>query len=423
VRWTVVDQFLSSGTNFLVVAAVARTSNVETFGQFSLAYIVYGLFLGAGRATGGEILLLRAAQAPGELERDTRRLLGLTVAFSVIGGVVVALVSLLLGSGTASAFRALAVMFPALLVQDALRYVFFATGRPRQAFWNDLIWAVVQIGTFGALVVSETHARPDVLIFGWAGGAAVAALVGLFALRLVPHFTTAGQWITRDLERVTSFFADFVATTGAVYLATSAIGLVSGLSAVAALRGAMLLFAPFAALVTGFRVVVLQVLARSAGRGVSDLRRSVRSLSLVFALLAAAWSAIVLALPDSAGEEVLGATWHAAEPLLIAMAITTVARNVSLPMADGLRALGAGVTLVALRSSISVLIVGGAIAGAGFDGARGAADGIAIALGVGVVLSARAFRRASAEGPAPGQREASSSRYSASTFSTTRSRE
>ncbi len=57
--WGIADQGMSSLTNFLMMAVVARTQGAASFGAFSLAYVTYGFALNASRALAAEPLMIR----------------------------------------------------------------------------------------------------------------------------------------------------------------------------------------------------------------------------------------------------------------------------------------------------------------------------------------------------------------------------
>src|SRR5215468_11023047 len=57
--WGVVDQGVSSLTNFAVTLYVARTLGATQFGAFSLAYVTYSFVLNASRGLATDPLMVR----------------------------------------------------------------------------------------------------------------------------------------------------------------------------------------------------------------------------------------------------------------------------------------------------------------------------------------------------------------------------
>jgi O-antigen/teichoic acid export membrane protein len=256
----------------------------------------------------------------------------------------------------------------------------------------------VQVVAFG-LLLADPAAGPQAFVVAWGLGAAAASALGFWSLRVAPRPDRASEWFTRDRARVGSFLVNFGLVTGSSYLAIYVVGFVAGLTAVAALRGAQLLFAPLDSLITGVRVFALPALGRAATRSERALRARAGEFSVVAGVLVVLWAAVLLELPDAIGRAVLGRSWQVAQPVLLAIAVGAVARTVSMPALDGIRALGGGRILVASRVVVSVLILVGAVLGAFLGGAVGAAAGLALALSFGAAIWWRGLIRA---GRSPG---------------------
>jgi O-antigen/teichoic acid export membrane protein len=399
IRWTVIDQGISSASNLFLVASVARSSGVGEFGAFSLASIACGLLLGAGRAIGGDILLLRAEQHRANLTRDTRRLLGLALALGAFGGIVVCSIAPWAGGTKSGLVFAVGASLPILLLQDALRYCLFARRTPAQAAVNDMIWLAVQVVATVSLLYAVPLAGPASIVLAWALGGAVAVVVGLWQARLIPTWQGLATWFTQDRARVGTFFGDFVLLTGAGYASIYLIALIGGVEEVAAVRGAVLLFAPLDALFLGVRVVTLPALARSIGPGGSGLRQRARLVAVLSGALAVTWAAAALSLPDWLGRALLGPSWVVVTPLIAPIAIALTARYIAIPSQAGLRALGETRRIVGLRAIITLLVLGGVVVGTPPWGALGAAIGLAVAYLTEVILSWGTFLASSRLSP------------------------
>lgn len=390
--WSIVDQGISSASNLAFIIVVARNVSVQAFGEFVIAYLVYALLLGGLRAVGGEILLLRVEEAPREAAENCRRLLGLAAAAGVAVAALATPVGLVLGGELGASLSAFALMLPILLTQDALRYCFFALGAPSRAAANDLIWLGVQAVTTTWLLL-DGDVTSVKAILAWAAGAAVASTVGMCRARLVPTFRTLAAWITADRGRVGGFFSDFVLMIGAGYFAIYLVALIGGVSAVAGVRGAMILFAPLDSVFAGVRIVTLSALAEAARLGRRVLVHRAGVVAVVSAAITAAWTAAILTLPDAVGAALLGPTWDVARPLCAAIAVASLARYVALPAQAGLRALNDTRRIVILRVAQTVITLGAVAVGTAEAGARGAAGGLAAAHCAGCALWARGFVR------------------------------
>jgi O-antigen/teichoic acid export membrane protein len=375
----VADQAISSASNLLFVVSVARTSNVQEFGAFSLAYLAYGLLLGVGRAMGGDILLLRAEQQPKERGSDARRLLGLVLALGTIAGLIACSIAVSAGGTFGSTLFAFGALMPILLMQDALRYCLFARRTPALAAANDLTWLAVQVVATVALLTAVPQAGPAAIVLAWAAGAGAALGAGLWQARLTPTLRNVSTWFTQDRARVSSFFGDFAMQSGSTYAWAYLIAVIGKVEDVAAVRGGLLLFAPLDALFLSVRVVTLPALARYAAMGSSGLRRQARLIAALSATVAAAWAAAALSLPQEFGRAALGPTWDVVTPIIIPLALASVSRYVSMAPQTGLWALGDARTIVSLRVTVTLIILASVIVGTSAAGALGAAIGLAVA--------------------------------------------
>ena len=103
---------------------------------------------------------------------------------------------------------------PFLLVQDVWRFAFFARGRGSAAFLNDVVWAVVMFAVF-ALLRRYDVSSVAWLTLGWASAGTLAAIVGMFQLKVLPSGPLAAvRWLRSHREIAPRFFAEFVVSSG-----------------------------------------------------------------------------------------------------------------------------------------------------------------------------------------------------------------
>jgi len=99
--WAVVDQVLSSGTNFVPAILLARVLGPSDFGAFSLAYVAWFSVLAIIRSALMTPYTLDASAAEGARWRDiTKRAGGAIVLVGVFCGVVFAIVGLVIGTSS-----------------------------------------------------------------------------------------------------------------------------------------------------------------------------------------------------------------------------------------------------------------------------------------------------------------------------------
>ena len=371
--WGLGDQALSSLTNFALSLLVAREVGVDQLGVFSLVFATYLLALGvparstpppwpSATAPPASRLAEGAAAAAGAPSSGCRR------AACALAGLVA---DGLLGD----ALAVLGLGLPGLLLQDVWRFAFVARGRSAQAFVNDLVWAVVLAA---ALAVLLATGRTSVLAFqlAWSGAAGVAALAGIAQARLLPWPVNPLAWWRRHRDLNARYLGEFL-TIGAVsQLNSYGVSAVAGLAVVGALRAGEILVGPVYVLFMGGNMIAVAEGARVASRSVAGLARLSLLVSAGMSAAAALWGAVLLLLPDSLGTRVLGPTWYTAAEVLVPFALLTVGLTASAGPQTGLRpwpppGRPAG------PPGRGPLLLAGAIGGAALGGAVGAAWGMA----------------------------------------------
>ncbi|MFE0510976.1 hypothetical protein [Streptomyces sp. NPDC058964] len=396
--WGLVDQALSSASNFFVSALAAHSLAPREFGAFALAFAVYLLLLGVSRALCTEPLAVRyTAQEQDMFDAGARRAVGsVTVLSSLLGGACLA-AGLLVGDSAGAALVALGVVAPALLVQDAWRYVFFASGRVRSAALNDFVWVAAQVGLFGLMAGGALPRSGPILITAWGIGAGLGAVLGLRQSRLVPAGRSLPGWLREHSDLCGRFAGEFIAAAGAVHLVSFGIGVTAGLAAAGSIRGALLVFGPLSVILMAAGVVLLPEFVRNAHFSVDVLARNARLASWTLFGVSVVWGLVCLAMPASIGRHLLGQNWSGARPILPQIAVMMCGAGTSVGATLGLRALGeARRSLRARLGIIPVTIVGGLLGAAVWD-AAGAAMGFAAASVTGAVVWWRHFRAAVGE--------------------------
>lgn len=377
--WGLLDQGLSSATNFALSLLVARAVAPREFGAFSVAYGVYTVAAGVGQAVCAQPYQVRFTTAAPEAQR---RAAGAATAAAVMAGgafaVVVAAAGMLIGGALREPFLWLALFLPALLAQDAWRFIFVADGRPRAAAANDALWAVMQIvGITGAHAVGVRTVGAYLGI--WGGSAGVAAIFGCWQARNRPRYTTARGWWLDQRDLATRYAAEQIVVRGATLGVLAIVAGVLGLSAAGAIRGAQVVFGLLNLLWLGALLVIV-----AEGRRLLDSdRRQFARLMLVVSVASAAaavlWAVVALLLPGSFGRALLGGTWDVARPVLLPIALHTVVIGASIGAQSGLKSLGsARRSLRAHLAGAACLIAGGFVGAAVGRSAVAAATGMAL---------------------------------------------
>lgn len=383
--WGLADQAVSSMTNFAVGIYVARTLGVTDFGIFSLAWVTYALVLNVSRGLSTDPLVVRFSGVPMESWRAAvARSSATALGVGIVAGAANLLVGLAIGGAIGSAFVALGLILPALMLQDSWRYAFFASGQGRRALNNDLIWATTLIP---AMVIAAQYGSVFAFLLAWGSSGAVAAGYGFVQNRLLPHWSGIKEWLRQHRDLGARYMVENVSNSGASQVRMYGLGAIAGLADVGAVRGADLLLGPFVAVLMGVCLVSVPEAARMLQRSHHHLRLFCLLLGGGQAIGALTWGlALLFLLPDHVGALVLGSVWEPASALILPVTVMVMGISVSNGAACGLRALGAARRSLRSQLITSAVYVTGGLGGAATAGALGSAWGVAIATVIGAAV-------------------------------------
>jgi O-antigen/teichoic acid export membrane protein len=392
--WGLVDQAISSATNFVLFLLLARSVSTSELGAVTIAFSAYLLTLGASRVVSTEPLVVRYSSSPEEVQREgVRSAAGTALAMGLVAAVVVGGLGWALPGATGTALRALALVLPGLLVQDAWRFSFFALGLPARAAANDALWAVLQLGAVTWLLVTG-HGTVFWLIVAWGAAGGVAGLVGIWQAGVVPVPWRAVAWLRRHRDLGLPFLGEFGATTGANELVAFTIVAVAGLEALGGFRAAHVLLGPISILLMGAGNAAVPEGVRLLAQRPDRLLPASRLLAAGLAGAAALWSMVVLVLPDGVGTAILGENWSAGRAAFAPLAVAFVLLGLSQGAGIGLRARAMARESFRVRLVVAPTGLIAKTAGAGLAGAGGASAGAAIEQVVAAGLLWRTWLRA-----------------------------
>src|ERR671925_156485 len=385
----VADQALSSVVNLAVGALVARALSPASFGAFGLAFSTYLIVLGACRALVAEPLVARfSARDDADWGSATRAATGAALALGIFVGVGCVLAGLASGGVFGEALLALGVVLPGLVLQDTWRFAFFAAGRGRQAFVNDLAAA----GALPALAaLSETTHMVGLFVLAWGAAGTCAALVGALQARLVPTPIAGLRWIRDQRDLAFPYLGEFAAL-GAGEAALFGVAGLAGLAAAGALRPRQILVGPL-----GVRLAAVPEGVRLLRDARSSPRAAAVRLSAGLASVALAWGALLTLLPPSLGESLVGRSWGEARHVMVPLSLAMAGTGAVTGAVVGLRALAAAGRSLLSRVLVTPFMVGATIAGAAAAGAPGTAWAIAAVTWLSLGLWWRQFLGALAE--------------------------
>lgn len=378
--WSVLDQALFAGANFLVNVLLARWLTPEAYGAFTVAFVV---FLLAGTVHNGLLIEPMLVFGPGRFEGKTRAylrtLLRAHAAYALAAGAVLAAVAGVAWAVGAPAFGVLfltlAVAQGAILALWLLRRACYVVSRPEWAASAGALYLVLLVG--GAFALSSADALTGASAFGLM---AVTSLVAaaVLALRLGVPVRGHDAALTADVRSAHVGYGRWAASTGVlewVQLAVPflALPLFVGLGGSGTLRALFNLAMPamqgFGALAT----LCLPLFVRARADG--TFGRTFRSVSLGFVGLGVAYGVLVLAFGAAAVEWLYGGTYTATPAALVCLAaipvavavanmLTTAVRSAERPSAVfRARVWAVGVTSTVVLGLTAVFGVVGALAG------------------------------------------------------------
>ena len=382
------DQVLSSLSNVLVVLAVARSSEVDMFGRFALAYTVVTAGLAVARGCLGTPLLLQAGAPATERQRSV----GLSMTAGVALGLAFAIAALatLALSGDVGLGWALAVGTMVLVVQDVLRFALLSAQRPAEAAAYDALWAVVAGGVYAATVALPGTLSPTTILLFWAGGGLLSAIGLAFASRATPSVRGLVGWWREDAgHRVRFGLEAGIGTTASLLVLSVATWLV-GPDSTAALRGAATLMGPLSLLMAAIPLTVIPR-ARAGRVPPAAIWRRLRVIAAGMSAIALLVGVGAALLPKAIGQLLLGPSWEVTSHVLPFTGLEYAGVAWLSVMYTLLRAVGRSDRLLRHRILYAVAsVVATVVAGVVWQGTRPIAAGLALAaVSCAAVLGAR----------------------------------
>ena len=370
---TTASQVLSALTNFLPALVVARSLTSDEFGAFSLATTVAVLVLLLFRSLYGEPFLLRIERLGLERNRGRRHALASSLHFALPIAVVTVVVAAVLHGTTRTSLVAMGLLLIAVVAQDCVRYIAFALQRPMVAVVADATWLVSTLALLLVLVgVDQLTAATATA--AWAAGAAPGAVAGAVMLRAGLSFRSGGvHRITRPLGL--HFAAQTLAMQGASLVAFFGLGALVGLDAAASIRGVQLLYAPLNVLFLGAATVLLP---HMRGRDLLEVRRTAYIASGALTVVCGVLTGLLLILPASIGEALLGSTWNGVKPLILIFGAFMATQTLAAGPTSGLKVLEANRLLTLTRVVAVPFVIAVPILFAGLWDAEGFAAGLAL---------------------------------------------
>lgn len=295
VTLTLLDQLVSSTSNFVTGVVVARLSGPAEFGRYMLMFTIWLVAVGVHRALITEPLIVTSRHVDVRRSLMARGLsadLLLGMFFSAVvatgGGVTLAA-----GAGIGMPMVALSPWFVPLLVQDYWRGMAFQHRRPGLALANDLVFAIVQIAVVGVFSLLGWRTASHMLT-AWGLGAMAGALLGYRWFPAIGRLHEGKSFLTQTWSLSRWMLADFLTTFAShqSYVAFAAL-LLSQVD-YGGFRAGYSLMGPVIVILHAAANVGLPEAARRANpEDPTPLRRFARRLSVVTSLFVIAYAVVV----------------------------------------------------------------------------------------------------------------------------------
>ena len=329
------DQGLSSGQNLLLLAVVARSTDAVSFGAFSVAMTTAVLLIQVGRALVAEPSLIILSGEDDEPKPFAQVALTLACGLSIAMSVVLAVAGLLLPVRFRPLFLVLAVAMPALLSQNACRFLLLAQKRTQATLAVDTAW----VAAWAVLLIRFHHLSTAEHLAAWSTSSALGTILGLFLLR-PSRDKAASQTRRRILRASKSLLVELLAAVASGQILIFALASIAGISAVGGLRAAQSVYGPVSTLMNAMMVVYMPVIAKQAPLSTRTAKRTATRLSIGCVALACMVLVGTRLIPTRLGTVAFGDTWAHAAPLLLPLGLQRVAGGAWLGAYIYLRATG-----------------------------------------------------------------------------------
>jgi O-antigen/teichoic acid export membrane protein len=376
--WNLIDQAVSSLSNFGLSVVIARAVDIRQYGAFAVAYAVFTLLLGLERTLVSQPLSIRYTNSsPVVFRRHARRAAGAAILAGLVSAVLVACLGGPLSGGSLSLY-AIAVLMPGLFLQDSWRTIFICRGDPRKAALNDAVWTVLMFPVL-IILIHLGYSKPWQLVAGWGVTGWIAAIVGIVQARLFPQLRKAWSWAWGHRALSGFLAAEQLSAYGSLQIALLIVAGLGGRADAGAFRGAQTLLGPMNMLALGGMAFVVPEFVRTKGLSTQGRIRAALAFSSALATIDLAWGLVLNFIPNRLGTLALGATWFRAHELIIPLTVGLAALAFALGPLTALQSVGRVREAFRVSVLLAPLLLVGTVAGLHFGGVRGAAWGMASA--------------------------------------------
>ena len=324
--WGVADQGLSSATNFGLSFLAGRLLGPSGLGVIFLGFSAYLIAFSFVRALVIEpFVVSTAALDRSEREAATRVCLTLVLGVAAILTLSMALIGVALGGALGRSLILFSPWVALALVQELWRASLFRDQRGRGAAINDGVWAA---GMLVMLPFAWLFPSEWIIAATWGIGAAVAAIFGVFQLRVRPAgVVIALRWWKTELRVLGSWLAieNLILTLGNQAL-VFVLAAQLGAGDIGGIRAVEVVFAPMSLFGEAFAFPGTPIVARALASSLAEARRWAWRLSLGASALIALYFALTIPLRGRLLATVFGPDFRTFARLALPLALAQLLR-------------------------------------------------------------------------------------------------
>lgn len=384
--WTITDQAISSFANFALSVYVANNVGLREFGAFGIAVTAYVLALGLGRACGALPMIILHSGTEEDHRGHEAGAVGSELIVGLATAGVCAIAGLVVAAPVDEAMFAIALSLPALVVQDAWRFVFFRRLQPKGAALNDGVWAAVAIGACAIIAASPARHNVSMYLLGWGFAGVIASVFGLWQAKISGSWTSIIEHLQQSRSMLGNLIGEYAATVGVRQASLYVVVAGGSLAGAGAFRAGQTVIGPLNIFTQGMIPLILVEAIAIWRRRPPRLRTFLAWTGITLALLPMLYALPISFLPATVGRHLLGASWSAGRTLVLPLALGLGLSMPAVAAQSGLRAFADTRRAFRLRLMIGVPTLVGAAIGVITGGASGAAWGMVIAGALGVVV-------------------------------------
>lgn len=381
--WTLIDQALWSGYNFLGAVLAARLLAPDAYGAYALGFATWIAVMALSRAFVSQPFVVAAGSAaPAEWRREARGAAGAALLVGLVIGAVVAASGLVLGTGSSSgsALLLLGAFAPVLVLQDFFRNAAYSVGEPRRSVLNGLVvvavWAVALV-----LVVRLDALSAGSVFLAWCLGGAAGALLALVQFSITPAVGRRSlAWLSGHRQTVGWFGCAELAYLAGMQTVYVLVSVALGDADLGGLRLVMALLGPVQLVVAAIQFAGLPAASRRhAEHGIKSAVRPALRLSGTTTAIALGYLVVLVAAGELLLRHLVGPAYAPFAGLALPVALGFVLSVVALGPTLAVKAAGEGRAFALVQGVVLVLRVALVASLAASAGLMGVAWALALA--------------------------------------------